>query len=461
MKRIFSVRAVVLATFLTLLSASLMAAEYYVVIGTFADESNAKRFTSSVSRVFKDVSYSFNESSKLYYVHVLKTTRKEEARNWSLYLRNEVGFSDAWVLAYPETEDIILTPEIAETHIPRYVPEMTATTDALHVFASARPSAQTAPARPTPEIASARPSSAIASRNASVQIPSARTSTEIASAEASTDQVAKRSPAVSATATTSATAWDVHGDISIMSGIPSNIKDNPLVAASPVFTFKVETPDGKPLPTEVMLVNFEKVKKIASFHPGEHVAIKAAKKNQMVTFVCDALGYSMETRMFNIDHLSRGRDIVQKKNGMWEVTFKLRKLQVDEVAFMNKTTFYPDAAVLETSSDVEMSSLVAMMQENAGYKIVLHAHCNPAGRREIKLPTGKNYFDLESAESKTGSDKLLTRFRAETIRNFLVDHGIDKKRIGIVGWGSADLLVRSTADDAYVNDRIELELVAE
>ncbi|HEU5147334.1 MAG TPA: OmpA family protein [Chryseosolibacter sp.] len=418
MKSIFSVRFIALATFLTLLSASLFAADYYVVIGTFADESNAKRFTSSVSRVFKDASYSFNESRRLYYVHVLKTSRKEEARNWSLYLRNEVGFRDAWVVAFPEAENIMLTDDPGETHTPRYVHELTPTPDEPRVFASARPSQNLG----------------------SYAAPAAM------------DKPVKASA-----------AWNVHGNIAFMtnSDATTHIKDNPLVAASPVFTFKVETPDGQPLSTEVMLVNFEKVKKLASFNPGEHVAIKASKKNQMVTFVCDVLGYAMETRMFNIDHLSRGRDIVQNKNGMWEVTFKLRKLQVDEVAFMNKTTFYPNATVLEPSSDVEINNLLEMMQTNPGYKIVLHAHCNPEGRREIKVASGRNYFDLEAAESKTGSDKVLTRLRAETIRNFLIDHGIDKKRIGIVGWGSSDLLVSSTADDAYVNDRIELELVAE
>lgn len=417
MKKYFSVRSLALATLLTLMSASLIAAEYYVVIGTFADESNAKRFTTEVSNVFRNVSYSFNETKGLYYVHVMKTSRKEEARNWSLYLRHEIGFSDAWVLSYPETEIPTVNDNVAETHKPRYEHNNALSTESLHVFASARAS----------------------------------------------KEVAVFSPAIKDNSVKSAAAWSVHGDIAYMRGIQrvDGIKDNPLMAASQVFTFKVETPDGQPLPTEVMLVNFEKVKKIAGFQPGDNVAIRAGKKNQMVTFVCDVLGYAMETRMFNIDHLSRGRDITQNKNGVWEVTFKLRKLKVDEVAFMNKTTFHPDAAVLEPSSDVELNDLLAMMQSNPGYKIVLHAHCNPEGRRGIKLPAGKNYFDLQSATSKTGSDKQLTRLRAETIRNFLIDHNVDKKRIGIVGWGSADLLVSPTADDAYVNDRIEMELVAE
>ena len=416
MTKLLFVRAVALATFLTLLSVSLMAAEYYVVIGTFANEANAKRFTSHVSQVLDNVSYSFNEKNKMYFVHVLKTSRKDEARNWSLYLRHEIGFHDAWVLAYPETESgVMLAGNSARRHEPRYVQEMAGSSEDLQqVYATAR-----------------------------------------ASAEAPGYALAANKPVTA--------EWSVHGNVAFITGIDAstNIKDNPLLASSPVFTFKVETPDGRPLSSEVMLVNFEKVKKIAGFVPGEHVAIKPSKKNQVVTFVCDVLGYAMETRMFKMDNLSRGRDIVEKKNGIWEVTFKLRKLKVDEVAFMNKTTFYPDAAVLEPSSDVEMNDLLAMMQSNPGYKIVLHGHCNPAARRAIKLPANQDYFNLDRAQSKTGSDKLLTRLRAETIRNFLVDRGIDKRRIGIVGWGSSDLLVNSTAEDAYINDRIELELVAE
>ena len=80
------------------------------------------------------------------------------------------------------------------------------------------------------------------------------------------------------------------------------------------------------MPSEVMLVNFEKMKKLASFQPGENVAIKGTKPEQMVTFVCDVLGYHQETRMFNLDHLSRGKDVTKNEQGIWEVRIKLKKL---------------------------------------------------------------------------------------------------------------------------------------
>ena len=128
---------------------------------------------------------------------------------------------------------------------------------------------------------------------------------------------------------------------------------------------------------------------------------------------------------------------------------------------MNKATFYKDAAVLEPSSEVQMNNLLMMMQANPGYKIIIHTHCNPGPRRNIRVSSAKNYFDIESAEDKAGSDKQLTKKRAELVRNYLVDHGIEKKRIGIAAWGSLDLLADSDSADAYINDRIEVELVAE
>lgn len=477
MKKQFSVRIVALVTFLTLTSVSLRAADYYVVIGTFADETNAKKYTSQVRDVFNDVSYSFNETRKLYYVHVFKTSLKEEARNWSLYLRHEKGFRDAWVLSFGEVDNILLAEKTVGSDNTQYIAKASEikalqskqTTSIQSGNATSVQSTTTASthARNTASTATSPTTTTTAPTTRAPRYSHATTESanddHVLASAGSTSELAKYTPAPAENKAAKTLAWDVQGDISFAKDIDThaNITSNPALAKSQVFTFVVEDKDGKELPSEVMLVNFEKVKKIASFHPGEHVAVKAAKKNQMVTFVCEVLGYAMETRMFNIDHLSRGRDIRKTDDGVWEVRFKMRKLQVDEIVFMNRTTFYPDAAVLDPSSDVEMNELLAMMQNNAGYKIVLHGHCNPASRREVKVPAGTNYYSLEEAGTVNASDKQLTRLRAETIRNFLIDHGIDKRRIGVVGWGSVEPLVSATAEDAYVNNRIELELVAE
>lgn len=426
MKKSF-VNLFAVAMILTSFPACVRAADYYVVVGSFIEEANARKFVGQVRPAFQQATYSFNERRKLYYVHVVQTSRKEEARKWALYLRQEKRFTDAWVLSYPDVDEMQVTRQ-AENHVSGTQKES---------FSESR----------LPRYVSA-----------TMRVPDNTGILSPGELEASS---ARSAPVASGTGRS--ISWVLSGDLQFATGVsPVQAQSGKgAMGNSEMFTFVVEGADGRPLQSEVMLVDFEKVKKLTGIRFGEHLAIKPTKRNQVVTFVCEMIGYSMETRMFNIDHLSRGRDIHLREDGVWEVRFKLRKLKVDEVSFLNKTAFYPDAAVLEPSSEIELNDLLVMMKSNTAYEIVVHSHCNPGGRRAVLVPADKRYFEKKDAVTKSASDRRLTKHRAETVRNYLVDHGIDKERIGIVGWGSADLLVAADAVDAYINDRIEIELVAD
>lgn len=434
MKTSFRIRALFLIMSFAFSTATVQAAQYYVVIGSFVDESNARRFTGAVRQSFHDVSYTFNQSKKLYYVHVLRTSRKEEARKWSIYLRREKGFKDAWVLteAGPVDEQVAT----ANHQGPRF--QSSFSSSALHA---------SMPASAAPELSMRK-------KSMQESQPQESLSPVYADAAPVTHRVADASNA--------AASWTVAGDLAFLNNVGdtriSGMKSSQFVK---LFRFIVEDEKGTSIPSEVMLVNFEKIKKLASFQPGENVAIKGTKPEQMVTFVCDVLGYHQETRMFNLEHLSRAKDVTKNGQGIWEVRIKLKKLGVHEIGVMNKTIFHKDAAILQASSRAELDELVTLMKNNPGYKIILHSHCNPGDNRPLKISAADdNYFDLEDAVEKNGSDKILTKKRAELVRNYLIHHGIDKKRIGIVAWGSLEPVVRSGSEEDYVNDRIEVELTA-
>ena len=53
---------------------------------------------------------------------------------------------------------------------------------------------------------------------------------------------------------------------------------------------------------------------------------------------------------------------------------------------------------------------------------------------------------------------MLTKKRGEVIKNYLISQGIDKRRIGVVAWGSMEMIVNSTGKDAALNERVEFEL---
>lgn len=66
---------------------------------------------------------------------------------------------------------------------------------------------------------------------------------------------------------------------------------------------------------------------------------------------------------------------------------------------------------------------------------------------------------MTGAEDKNGSSKELSRVRAETIRNYLIDNGVDKNRMEIFAWGGTNMLVSETSTSARLNDRIEIEIL--
>jgi hypothetical protein len=71
--------------------------QYYVVIGAFAKESNAKKFVGFAHSRFFGATYEKKPKSRLFFVYVIKTDNKEEAYTQVRILQKEATFSDAWV----------------------------------------------------------------------------------------------------------------------------------------------------------------------------------------------------------------------------------------------------------------------------------------------------------------------------------------------------------------------------
>lgn len=437
MKTTFRRQRILVVVIFTLFASSLQAAEYYVVIGTFAEESNARNYTNAVRTFFNEASYAFSRARNLYYVHVLRTSKKEAAEKLRLHLKSENRFRDAWVLV--SNEDL-------ERRTPGY----------------------TAEGEPAPRHDRARqPRFEHGERQ---QVPEGHRVEDadlsggpmIASAAPGGKYMAYRD-GVSVARRETELRWTDQSGVGFISQIedPRAVLEDKRIAQGQIFAFRVEDDKGREIPSEVMLVDFEKVRKIASFRTGDYAAIRGTRPGQMVALVCDILGYAQETRMYNIDHLSRGRDIRKNDAGVWEVRFRLRKMDLNDVAVLNRMRFYKDAAVLHPSSEQELEELYSLLKENPGYEIILHGHCNPGGKREITIPgTVTRHFDIEDTHNKNGSDKRLTKERVRAVRNYLVDRGISRKRIDVIGWGSLEPLVKSGGPDADMNERIEFELTA-
>lgn len=359
------------------MSVSVKAGPYYVVVGTFSSESIAGKFTAAIRKVFPDASFRFDDERKFWHVYVKEASRQPEAEDFRNHIQGDNGFGHAWVY----TDLVALSHNVDNT---------TPSSDdiRLELFTGG-----------TVLIASADNSSLSIRRNYTEKRDTA--------------QAMERS-----------------------------------------FRFVAETTTGRSLPADITLMS--KIgSTISSFRSGDVVTFTSRESHRVFTLVCKSPGYGTVTRQLDMGNLSAVLDIHQNSEGVWEVRFPLTKIKVDDMKLLYNSIFFDDAAVLQPGAKDGMEDLVTLLSENAAWKVVIHSHCNAGAKRDIIVP-GEEYFDLSQARKRSASDKQLTTARAETIRNYLMAHGIDGIRISTMAWGSLDPVVQPAAAKAYMNERVEV-----
>lgn len=227
-------------------------------------------------------------------------------------------------------------------------------------------------------------------------------------------------------------------------------------ALTRTMTFVARTVTGVALPGKVSLIN-QKGKVLSTFKTGQEVSFSAKQPGQVVTLTCAVPGYSTDTKMINLDAVHNGTTIKQNDDGVWELTFVVSRVVPDEVKLLFHDVYYPDAAIFKRAARKQLDALVTLLKENPDWNIVINSHCNAGDKRTIKL-TGMSYFELDDAIEKKGTDKQLTRERAEAMRNYLVYKGIGNNRISAMGWGSLDMLVKAQEGATGINDRVVVEV---
>src|SRR5690606_21985942 len=93
-------------------------------------------------------------------------------------------------------------------------------------------------------------------------------------------------------------------------------------------------------------------------------------------------------------------------------------------------------------------------------KIRPHQHTNGnAPGKIISMGDEKNYFSLTGTKEGFGSAKKLSQERAEVIREYLLEQGIDASRMQIKAWGGKRPIHEKTSARAEENVRVEVEIL--
>lgn len=235
------------------------------------------------------------------------------------------------------------------------------------------------------------------------------------------------------------------------------------IPAPPVgkyFQFKIQSPEGKPIPAKVHHVDFDEGRELAAYNANTFVdLLSPGQTDKPMAVVCGLFGYKEIHKYIDYsDPSETDNEAFIDAQGVWVIPYNLERVEEGDVSVMYNVSFYKDAAVMRKSSKVDLDELVKMMKSNPYYEITIHAHCNGKYKREIIAPgQDKNYFDVSGSVKTYGTAKDLTVLRAEAIRSYLVDHGIDPERTKIFAWGGSDMLAKADSPEAVLNDRIEIE----
>lgn len=372
---------------------------HYVVIGVFADFSNANRFTKHAIQMNLHALIKLNANLKLYYVYVLKTINQIEAVEEALRLRKQSELAFTWV--YHDQ----VVKENSNLAVSTQNNGIDAESDSGQKSESIKTENQ-----PNEVTTLANP-----------QQPTTVSSTE-------TESIAKITPSVEG----------------------AN------------FFFKIfRASDKVILEGDVDVIDVDRTRKVGTYKGNTGIKVSdPASKSDNISLVCEVFGYRKIQKDVNFN-LPEGEGIIKTDKGLMEIPFELIRLRKGDIAVMYNVFFYKDAAIMRPESKFEVTGLLDMMKENPACKIKIHGHANGGGQGKIiTMEKGStNFFTLTGGIDGFGSSTQLSQERAEIIRDYLLNNGIEESRLQVKAWGGKRPIQDKNSVRAQENVRVEIEIL--
>lgn len=225
------------------------------------------------------------------------------------------------------------------------------------------------------------------------------------------------------------------------------------------FYFKVMKEDGSAVDgAEITVVEPRSQRKEYALKSNENVVVKAVNQSGMMRLECDLAGYRKISQMMNF----KFPDSIQGvfiENNLITVPFYMVRLKKGDNAILYNVFFYKDAAIMRPESKADLDGLLAMMNENPRYKIKIHGHTNGSSSGPILEAGAGNLFSITGATEGKGSAKKLSEKRANVIRDYLVQNGVDVGRMTVKAWGGKKPIYDKRHAQASANVRVEVEVL--
>jgi len=380
------------------ITASTRAQQFYVIVGAFAQESNAQKFTGYVRSLRYAAEYELHKEKKLFYVYVLRSESRVDAVSQVKQLQQESEFKDAWLF----TGHLGTSPPPQKVAIAEVVPPVTE--------------------QEKTEVPSTDTVSTITTSTVPIEapiIPPPITETP------AVEMVVKPRGKLFRFQLQTVDGTPVHGEV-----------------------HSVDYKRGR----DIAVYKSDEYVDV----------LPPSRDNNPMSIVCGIFGYKEVVRIVDYGKPDADAGVIKDEKGAWVIPYQLERLKKGDVSVMYHVAFYKDAVVMLPQSKPEMDELVNMMKDNPGYRIKIHGHCNGNNTRKIiALGPEKNYFNIQGSDERNGSAKDLSKLRAEAVQSYLIDNGVSKDRSVVYSWGGLNMLVPETSTSAKLNDRIEIEIQAD
>jgi outer membrane protein OmpA-like peptidoglycan-associated protein len=190
-----------------------------------------------------------------------------------------------------------------------------------------------------------------------------------------------------------------------------------------------------------------------------YVAPPANRSGKWIV-VCQVVGFKQYKRSISYSEAAETKGAAVGTEDEIVIPIELNRVRKGDYIEMDGVKFFHNTALLTPGSERELDELLAMMEENPDYRIRLHGHSNGNESRDIvSIGESKDFFTPSVSNAKTfATAKQLSLLRAELVKNYLTEKGVEASRISVKGEGGKQMIFESSGTLAGMNDRVEVEI---
>lgn len=205
-----------------------------------------------------------------------------------------------------------------------------------------------------------------------------------------------------------------------------------------VFKGKVMDAETKaPLGSIIEVVDNEKNEIIGTFssnsESGKYLISLPSGKNYGINFSAEGYLFSSHTFDLTNDSLSDYKEVTKD--------IYLYKLKVGSKVVLKNVFFDYDKSTLRNESIAELTRLVQILDANPTLKIEIGGHTDSRGAADYNLRLSKD--------------------RAQSVVNYLIDQGVSKNRLTYKGYGKTEpIATNDTEEGRQENRRVEFKVIS-